>query len=340
MSSYQFVNSLASCYANQAPGQRSGASPVNGGHPQQHPSAAGADYYNPNAASVQGSYPPTCYSPQQQVHPQHYAQHPYASAGNVGQSQHLQNGSQGMMDYTQLHPSHQRLGGAATHLQHPSPGTVSPPLGVVSTPVGSLLNNNSVSASSCKYAAETASTTGVSSPQDLSTTGGPPRGSPPLQGPSQSVGGSSSKPPIGSAPSTTASTTTSRGASSATSPAGASGAGPTQAAATASSAVSQSSSSPASSTSSASSTTGSNNNNGGNNNSSGKQGGGTTPAGNPPQIYPWMKRVHLGQRLVQKTRGFDPLAVINNTPVATGRLATNNGGPDKLACYSYFQLLS
>ncbi|PNF43532.1 hypothetical protein B7P43_G03917 [Cryptotermes secundus] len=226
MSSYQFVNSLASCYANQGQAQRAGASPVSAQHPASGQGQA-ADYYNPNAGAT-ASYPPSCYSPQQVSghHAQHYPQHSYA-ASSVSASQHMQNGggAASMVDYTQLHSSHpQRLGGGATvtHLQqHPhhhsannaSPGAVTPPLGVVTTPGGALLNNNSVASNSSCQQQTTGSTT-------------------------------------------------------------------------ASSAVSQSSSSPASSTSSTSSTTGSTNNT--------KQGGGSTTS-NPPQIYPWMKRVHLGQ---------------------------------------------
>ncbi|XP_063230719.1 homeotic protein Sex combs reduced-like [Bacillus rossius redtenbacheri] len=229
MSSYQFVNSLASCYANQppqGPQQRAGPSPVGQG---------AADYYNPNTAA---GYPPSCYSPQQV----HYQQHAYQ------QTQHLQNGA--MMDYTQLHPSthHQRH-----HLQHPSPGPVTPPLGAAPQMLAAAAGG-----SSCKYAAAEPAPSSVSSPQDLSTSSAaaapPPRASP---GPSQQ------QPPP------------------------AKGAAPAAATASPAAAVSQSSSSPASSTSSASSTAGSN--------TGAAAGGGS---GNPPQIYPWMKRVHLGQSTV------------------------------------------
>ncbi|XP_023702514.1 homeotic protein Sex combs reduced [Cryptotermes secundus] len=311
MSSYQFVNSLASCYANQGQAQRAGASPVSAQHPASGQGQA-ADYYNPNAGAT-ASYPPSCYSPQQVSghHAQHYPQHSYA-ASSVSASQHMQNGggAASMVDYTQLHSSHpQRLGGGATvtHLQqHPhhhsannaSPGAVTPPLGVVTTPGGALLNNNSVASnSSCKYANPT-TTTGVSSPQDLSTTGGgPQRSSPPIpvaqqaSNPNSVTGGKSTVTSPASASSTNSpsgAAVRAAGGPSATSPA-VTGQQQTTGSTTASSAVSQSSSSPASSTSSTSSTTGSTNNT--------KQGGGSTTS-NPPQIYPWMKRVHLGQSTV------------------------------------------
>lgn len=238
MSSYQFVNSLASCY--QQGQARPGASPE--GHPHPQANSPGSDYYNPNAVPTYTAG--GCYSPQQYP------------------GQYMHQGPGDMIDYTQLHTAsqHQRLGGVG-HLQPlhhhsvTSPGAVSP-----------ILNNNTTvtnlsNANSCKYAdSTTASTTnGISSPQDLSTSGQPTRSSPPLK----------------SSPATTSARTS---AASATSPSASgtqnSTSGP----------ASQSSSSPASSTSSSSSNTG-------NNNSTGKSGS----TGNPPQIYPWMKRVHLGQ---------------------------------------------
>ncbi|KAF2883700.1 hypothetical protein ILUMI_22468 [Ignelater luminosus] len=148
MSSYQFVNSLAQCYGQQP---RAGAAAEQGAHQVSSP---GSDYYNPNAASA-SSYPPACYSPPQ-VGPQ-YHQHPYATPAPG-------HGLQPPMgDYTQLQP--QRLGGNSTHLHHSSPGAQSP----------GILN----ATASCKYADSTSST-GVASPQDLSTTGAPARSTPPM----------------------------------------------------------------------------------------------------------------------------------------------------------------
>ncbi|KAL1132729.1 hypothetical protein AAG570_010681 [Ranatra chinensis] len=88
MSSYQFVNSLASCYQQ---GQ------------QPRSPAGAADYYNANVAAYSSG---GCYSPQQ-----------YAA-------QYVQQSPAGMMDYTQLHGAaqHQRLAAAAaagvTHLSN------------------------------------------------------------------------------------------------------------------------------------------------------------------------------------------------------------------------------
>ncbi|CAH1405287.1 unnamed protein product [Nezara viridula] len=203
MSSYQFVNSLASCY------QQAGRPSPDG--PQS------PDYY------PQVSYP-GCYSPQQ-----------YTSG-------YMQQSPSGMMDYTQLHGSnHQRL---ASHLQ---------PLGHPAGPVSPALNNNTVTnlsgSTSCKFADSTTTSSGIASPQDLTTSSsgpGGPRSTPPKTGLHSPSG---ARAPSAPAP------------------------------------TSQTSSSPASSISSSSSTT---------------QGTAAKspaqPGQNPPQIYPWMKRVHLGQK--------------------------------------------
>ncbi|XP_063912427.1 homeotic protein Sex combs reduced-like isoform X2 [Zophobas morio] len=202
--------------------------------PAEQAAAPGSDYYNPNAAAT-SSYPPACYSPPQ-VAPQ-YPQHPYAAPAPGHGLQPA------MGDYTQLQP--QRL--AANHLHHASPGAQSP----------GMLNPSA----SCKYADSTAST-GVASPQDLSTSA-PARSTPPL--PSSQSGAATSK----------------------TSPLSVSTSPPGKPAAA--STASQNLSSPASSTSSTSS-----NEKAGANNNNAKSG----QTSNPPQIYPWMKRVHLGQSTV------------------------------------------
>ncbi|KAJ8985801.1 hypothetical protein NQ317_016308 [Molorchus minor] len=235
MSSYQFVNSLAQCYGQQ--GRPAGE--------QAHQSASpGGDYYNPNAAAA-SSYPPACYSPPQ-VGPQ-YPPHPYATPA-PGHS------LQPMGDYTQLQP--QRLAsGGNPHMHHASSGGQSP----------GMLN----AAASCKYA-ESTSSTGVASPQDLSTNGPPARSTPPLAS-TQTSNNSNA-------------TITSK-SSGLTSPLSVSTSPPGKQA-TGSSTVSQNLSSPASSTSSTSS-----NEKSGSNNNNSKSGS----SSNPPQIYPWMKRVHIGQ---------------------------------------------
>lgn len=221
MSSYQFVNSLANCYqqnaAAAAVSQRDN-SPLDGA-----PSPNSADYYN---------YQNQCYSPSGVTHQQYqYLQSP--------------NPNPGMMDYTQLHPTaqHQR------HLQqlgpqHPTHHQLSP------NPSPNLINNN-VNLN-CKFSENPSipiGANGLSSPQDLTTSSTPPTGR---------------TSPImikGSASNRTTPTTVAPGP------------------------VSQSSSSPASSESSGGSTPGPNSNSTGNGKGS----------GNPPQIYPWMKRVHIGQ---------------------------------------------
>lgn len=238
MSSYQFVNSLASCYQQGQP-PRPGGSPLDTGSPT-------TDYYAPNAGVVPSYGTATgCYSPQQYP------------------GQYMQQSPTGMMDYTQLHTAqqHQRLTGV--HLQQlhhhhqtlASPGAMSP-----------ILNNNNnttvtnLGSASCKYEVNSqnsvATTNGIGSPQDLTTSAQPNR-TPPLST-SQIKAATPSRTP---------------------------GAGASPSAAQTSGPTSQSSSSPASSTSSSSP--------GGNNSSS--VGGKSGSSGNPPQIYPWMKRVHLGQ---------------------------------------------
>ncbi|KAL1506542.1 hypothetical protein ABEB36_005882 [Hypothenemus hampei] len=237
MSSYQFVNSLAQCYAQQG---RAGE--------QTHQAASPAgDYYNPNAAN----YPPACYSPPQ-VGPQGYTPHPYATPAPG-------HGLQPMGDYTQLQP--QRIPGSsgASHMHHVSPGGQSP----------GMLNP----AASCKYA-DTTSTTGVASPQDLSTNAPPNRATPPIANAQTSNSNA---------------TITSNKSSGLTSPLSVS-TSPGIKPGVGSTTVSQNLSSPASSTSSTSSNEQKVNTNN-NNSKSGNQ-------SNPPQIYPWMKRVHLGQSTV------------------------------------------
>lgn len=191
MSSYQFVNSLSSCYGGQ---QAAGGGGRSAGEPALP--APGADYYSPTAP-----YPGGCYSPGQGTH---YQQYP---------------GAQSLADYTQLQPRATALSPA---LLPPAPPV--PP--------------------ACKYA-ESSSSAGVASPQDLSTAG-PGRTSPLVV----------TKPP----PATPL-------------------ASPADKPCTVSS--------PASSTSSTSSQDA-----GANSSTKGTKSG---SGGNPPQIYPWMKRVHLGQ---------------------------------------------
>lgn len=262
MSSYQFVNSLASCYVNQQPQQQPRPTPNSPGEPLQASSPAGADYYNPNAAT--SSYPTPCYSPQ------HYPQHPYATpAGGIQHS-----APTGMIDYTQLQP--QRLNSVTSNQQHGlqnqhhhSQLHVDPTAPLLQAVSAAAVAS---STSSCKYADSTSSTS-VASPQDLTTSTS--RNSPtPMNTPGTSKG------PSGHT-STPGGSSRSSAAASASSPPSGSSRGLGEGSSTLTTA--SSASSPASSTSSTSST---------GNNSSNKA---NTSGGNPPQIYPWMKRVHIGQ---------------------------------------------
>ncbi|KYQ54596.1 Homeotic protein Sex combs reduced [Trachymyrmex zeteki] len=275
MSSYQFVNSLASCYAGQQPQQQPRPTANSPGEPMQAASPAGGEYYNPNAAST--SYPAPCYSPQQ-----HYPQHPYATPASG--MQHT--APTGMIDYTQLQPQ-SRLNATTTSQQHGMHAQQSqhhqqshhPQQQLHADPTTPLLQGASApsapSTSSCKYADSTSSTS-VASPQDLTTSTS--RNSPtPLVTPGTSKAASGLTSPPGS------SSRSSVAASAASPPSGSSrGVGEGNSALT----TASSASSPASSTSSTSST---------GNNSSNK---GNTSGTNPPQIYPWMKRVHIGQSTV------------------------------------------
>lgn len=207
-------------------------------------------------------------SPVEPANPQDFynpnGQNPYPNCYSPQQGHYSQqyNGHEAMMDYTQLHSQGHRLG-----LNPGGSGSPTPP----------LINNNTIlstsvprpAAASCKYADPAnpvSKSGGVSSPQDLST--GPSRSPVPTKQPATqtAVGGVSPAAP----------------ARHATSPASAGGQ-------TTSSTVSQSSASPASSTSSTS--TGGGGGGGNATNSSSTKGGSSS---NPPQIYPWMKRVHLG----------------------------------------------
>ncbi|KAK9512226.1 hypothetical protein O3M35_000695 [Rhynocoris fuscipes] len=136
MSSYQFVNSLASCYQQGAGGgQRSGASP---------------EYYS------NVNYPGGCYSPQQYP------------------GQYMQQSPSAMMDYTQLHSAaqqHQRL---ASHLQ-PLAGHhgVPSPVTNLSNSTSCKFADSVAGAAS---AAASAAANGLGSPQDLTTTSVPGSG--------------------------------------------------------------------------------------------------------------------------------------------------------------------
>jgi Antp family protein len=219
MSSYQFVNSLATCYNGPQRGQP-GHQDTIAAVAAVHAAAGNTDYYNAN------NYPANCYSPQ--VSP-HYG--PYAPAATPQSHHNLAQGGNAA-DYNATHQhavaaaaAHQRLNTSA-NITNTSPGAPTPPS---ATPV-----------SSCKYADSTAS-----SPQDLSTSSG----NTPVPQPRSPTESSTTVP----------NTTTSASANN-------------------SSAVNNTSQQNSTSSSS--------------NNSTSSKG---NSSGNPPHIYPWMKRVHLGQ---------------------------------------------
>ncbi|XP_014221937.1 homeotic protein Sex combs reduced [Trichogramma pretiosum] len=295
MSSYQFVNSLASCYASaqaQAQAQQQQQQQQQGvpratanspGEPLQAASPTSADYYNPNPAAA--GYPTPCYSPQQ-----HYPQHPYATPASAGM-QHT--APTGMIDYTQLQPqprltatatSQQQHAAAMQHQQsqqhHQHLQQQQQQQQLHADPTSPLLQAAAVAAaaaSGCKYSVDTPSSTNVSSPQDLSTSNARNSPAPGLGAPGTSKAGAS-----GQMSAAVGGSSRSSVAASASSPPSGSG---RSAEAGSTLTTASSASSPASSTSSTSST--------GNNSSNQGKGSGTQT-----QIYPWMKRVHIGQSTV------------------------------------------
>ncbi|XP_050432392.1 homeotic protein Sex combs reduced [Adelges cooleyi] len=187
-------------------------------------------------------------------------------------SQYMQQSSPSMIDYTQLHSvnhqqqqqQHQRLQAAAAaaagaHLQHLQHGGGA----------GGLPSPGAISpiSSSLNNNGGMPSATGVQCKYEVTATATPNGISSPQDLTTSAPPGARSPPPV---------SMKARASAAGSSP-GAQGP------------VSQTSSSPASSISSTSS-----NGPGGNGPASGKQGSGQ----NPPQIYPWMKRVHLGQSTV------------------------------------------
>lgn len=164
MSSYQFVNSLASCYPQSQLAQQQQQQQQHSQHPATagNQTTAASDYFaNP-------TYNPNLYSP-------HYANQNYLA---TQQQQQQAASAADMVDYTQLQPQRMMLGGSGggggavpgpqqAQSQSAQPGGVHPAA--------------VVTANSCKYAAtgnesgattlgNNTSTTGpIASPQDLST---------------------------------------------------------------------------------------------------------------------------------------------------------------------------
>lgn len=251
MSSYQFVNSLASCYPQSQINQQQGHQSNNAGSTTNANSGTGAG--GGGAAGTTQTSGNSEYFPAAAYTPNLYPNTPQAHYANQAYNLGAQQNTSDMVDYTQLQPQrlllqNQQQSQAQQQQQTPQP-------------------------QSCKYAAETTPTgnnnQSIASPQDLSTRDISPKLSP--NSVVESVARSLNK--------TTATAVSSTNASSNHSTSG----------------LNSSSShttnvpmhSPAGGESDTSSESG--NEAGSSQNSSGKKTNG------PPQIYPWMKRVHLGQ---------------------------------------------
>ena len=253
MSSYQFVNTLAQCYAEQA-GQQSGGGGAGGGQSQ--------DYYNMNY--------PNCYSPN--LNNQHYGQYSMLMTGQAAAAAVAAGAA--VADYNSL--------GGGGGQQGPAPHQMQPPQGqrqsANQSPAGNS-SNMAQSIANCKFEMNDSN---VGSPQDLRTTsadGTPQLGG--LTGPKTPSSPSVSQPPLSplaSSPSSIAAAVAAAAAA--------------QQASSSSSSSQQSSGNAGNNTSSASNNASSGGGGGGKNSSSGKS---SSSNGDTPQIYPWMKRVHLGQ---------------------------------------------
>ncbi|KAJ6639328.1 Homeotic protein Sex combs reduced [Pseudolycoriella hygida] len=239
MSSYQFVNSLASCYPQSQLG-----------HQQNHSSSGNSNNNSNNTGNVQTQssefFPASAYTPN--LYPStpqaHYANQAY----NLGGQQN----SSDMVDYTQLQP--QRL-----HLPNQQQQSAPP-------------------SASCKYASDTPAgnnSTSISSPQDLTTARDiSPKLSPNsvVENVTRSLNKTSSTT-VSSSNSATNHLTSGLNNS----------VGHTTVPLPMHSPVGDSDTS----------------------SESGNEGGGDSQTssgkkGTPPQIYPWMKRVHLGQITAKK----------------------------------------
>lgn len=143
MSSYQFMNSIASCYPQSSLNQAANTNNNNNNVANANPNAP-SDYFPPSA------YTPNLYPGASQNH--YGAQSGYGPLG-------AQPGQNDMVDYTQLQPQKFHQQPPPQQQQQVPPANAAPP----------------VSAQSCKFAndsissAGTGNSTSLSSPQDLST---------------------------------------------------------------------------------------------------------------------------------------------------------------------------
>lgn len=235
MSSYQFVNTLAQCYAEQTAAQQA--------------SQVGQEYYNMNY--------PNCYSPNLTNH-SGYGQYSLMMSGQAAAAM-----AAGMADYGVTGgsgglPSASASGSLTNSLSqtgHRRSANQSPT---------AVINQISSSSNNCKYSDSSVG----GSPQDLRTSSA--GGTPQPSGPNKP----SSSPPISQSP-------VSPMTSSAT--------------AAALAAVAAHQSSGGQSGSKGSSSTNASTSGGGRSGGNSGGGGGDGDGKSPPQIYPWMKRVHLGQ---------------------------------------------
>nr|ALB00307.1 Sex combs reduced [Paracyclopina nana]ALB00316.1 Sex combs reduced [Paracyclopina nana] len=256
MSSYQFVNTLAQCYAEQQQQQQTAAAASVGAA-----SGGQADYYNMNY--------PNCYSPNQ------YNQYSLMMSGQA----------------------------AAAMASMASSSAVA---GASDSYVNSSMNSMSRGGHRSPMNSSCANNVGVGplggSPQDLRTSSEAEGSTPQPKSPSSPSGGpAANQPPLSPLLSgSTSSSSINNSSAAATSAAAAAAAVAAAAAAAAASSVSTSNNVSNSGGSGGGNSSRSKNHHHSSNNSTTASEDGKSPSGNPPQIYPWMKRAHLGQNAVNQ----------------------------------------
>ena len=286
MSSYQFVNTLAQCYAEQ---QNAAAASAGAQTNQQ------MDYYNMNY--------PNSYSPNLGNNSNPYNQYSLMMSGQAAAAMASMANTTGAVDTNYsgsaagMSTASVSGGGPSANSPNSLAGSVQQQSGQQASTTQRRLNNHSpMNNCANKYEATASGLPPGGSPQDLRTSS-ENEGTPQPKTPSSPSQGS--QPPL----SPLLSSTTSNVAASAAASAAAA------AAAVAAAAAAANSSTPNNSNSS-NNVSGSGNSSGGSGGTSGnrssKQNSSNSAAsedgktssssgGNPPQIYPWMKRAHLGQ---------------------------------------------
>jgi len=281
MSSYQFVNTLAQCYAEQqnaATAAAAGAAPTN----QQ------MDYYNMNY--------PNSYSPNLGNNYNQYSLmmsgQAAAAMASMASSSNVDANYVNSMSTASTGSNPAAPGGTPTNLQggQPPQPTQQPPQHRRS-PMNNCAN---------KYEATASGLPPGGSPQDLRTSSEADGQTPQPKTPSSP----GAAPPLSPLLSSTTSNVTPAAAASAAAAAAAVAA----AAAAASASNSNSSTNSSNNVSSGGAsggTSGNRNKQNSSNSAAGSEdgsgsGGKSSSSGNPPQIYPWMKRAHLGQNAVNQ----------------------------------------